>query len=141
MTCFAFEMRQIFEAVPRVKKSFPNPSSTQEIKYLTYLVFSVCTVSDGSLFFPSVRNLQYGPLTRLVNGMNLLATSTILCQILRVTTSRDKYCVRYCEQCCSICPGPTLAHGIGFYLFPRKENIRELKQRRWRQEGRSLVKK
>ena len=57
-------------------------------KYLTNLVFSVRTVSYGSSFFPlrfmaralrawainrggknSVRNLRYGPRTRLVRGM------------------------------------------------------------------------
>ena len=74
----------------------PNPSDTQQRcnKHLTNFVFSVRTVSNRSSFFPlrfmawalrawainrggkySVRNLQYGPQTRLVRGMERKCTS------------------------------------------------------------------
>ena len=83
LTRFAFEVRQKFEAFPspREYKSFSNPSETQQRcnKYLTNLVFSIRTVSYGSSIYLripfdlwgkiSVRNLQYGPRTRLVRGM------------------------------------------------------------------------
>ena len=87
---FAFDLLQKFEADPYEWKSLPNPSGTQQRcnKYLTNLVFSDRTVSYVSLFFPlwfmacglrawginrrgknSVRNLRYGPWTRLLRGM------------------------------------------------------------------------
>ena len=90
MTRFAFEVRQKFEAAPRELESFLSPADTHQIdnKYLTNLVFSDRTVSYGSSFFPlrfmaralrawainrggknSVRNLRYGPRTRLVRGI------------------------------------------------------------------------
>ena len=54
LTRFAFDRLQKFEAVPRESKSFPNPLETQQRynKYLTNLVFSVCTASYGSSLFP-----------------------------------------------------------------------------------------
>ena len=81
LTRFAFDVLKKFEAVAREYKSFPNTSDAQKRynKYLTYLVFSVRTVSYGSSFFPFdlcpalrawainrrgknwVRNVQYGP--------------------------------------------------------------------------------
>ena len=44
--------KSIFKAIPRDKKSFPVPCQTRSSLYLADLVFSVRTVSDGSLFFP-----------------------------------------------------------------------------------------
>ena len=54
LTRFAFDLLQKFEAVPHEWKSFQNPSDTQwrYNKYLTNLIFSICTVSYGPMFFP-----------------------------------------------------------------------------------------
>ena len=76
------------------RKSFPNQSSKQQRynKYLTNLVFSVHTANYGLSFFPlrfisvvrrawaskgkkSVRNLLYGPRTRLVRGVSATLVS------------------------------------------------------------------
>ena len=69
-----FDARQSSMAV-LLDWNLPHLFGTRDIKkYLTNLVFSVRTVSYGSSFLPlgknSVRNLQYGPRTRLARRMS-----------------------------------------------------------------------
>ena len=102
LTHFAFDLVQKFEAIPHEWQSFPNPSDTQQRynKYLTNLIFLVCTVTYRSLFFPVrfiaralcawainqrgknlVGNLRYRPQTWLVRGM-CTASRTLSFQIV-----------------------------------------------------------
>ena len=86
--CFRAPIKTFFfDACQMTVKScvlhlFPVPRNRKKPynKHLISLVFSVRTVNYGSSFFPSiyksmekisVRNLQYGPKTRLIRGITL----------------------------------------------------------------------
>ena len=100
---FFFESCQItVKSIARLVSGPPNRKKSYN-KHLISLVFSVRTVNYGSSFFSidlwhksmeknSVRNLQYGPKTRLIRGIYYMTDSVFAMRLvsLRSVTCHTK---------------------------------------------------